>query len=430
MHYRCLAVLLLASFAAGQAPSTTPSQPASKPAAPSTSAAKAAAPSGAESVVPETPVITIEGVCDTPKPAATAAAAKKAAPADCKTVVTRAQFDALANALQPNMNPATKRKLADLYPKMLIMAHSAKQRGLENDPKFKQILQFARLQILSQELSRSMKEDADKVPPAEIEKYYKDNSAAFEQATLQRLFIPKDKQAAESGDDGEEAAKQEAAKSPDAQKAADGQKAAANQKADEEAMKKEADSLQARATAGEDFDKLQKEAYDAAGLKGTPPATSIGKLTPSEVPVTHRPVMDLKPGQVSQMFAEGNGYYIYKLVSKEVKPLDQARDEIRNTLAQQRMQDAMEKIQQAGKTQLNEAYFTAPAPPQMAPGMPGMGPGGRPGPGAMMPGARPKPTPQSGQGGAPSQTAPPQGQTSTPQAQSNPSNPDSSAPKN
>ena len=168
MHYRFLAVLLLASVAVGQAPSATPPSPAP--------------PSGAESVAPETPVITIEGMCDTPKTtAAKTAVAKKT---DCKTVVTRAQFDALANALQPNMNAATKRKLADLYPKMLIMAHTAKERGLENDPKFKQILQFARLQILSQELSRSMKEDADKVPAAEIEKYYKDNAAAFEQVSL------------------------------------------------------------------------------------------------------------------------------------------------------------------------------------------------------------------------------------------------------
>jgi hypothetical protein len=425
MHYRFLAVLLLASVAVGQAPSATPPSPAPKTAVPSTGSAKTAGPSGAESVAPETPVITIEGMCDTPKTtAAKTAVAKKT---DCKTVVTRAQFDALANALQPNMNAATKRKLADLYPKMLIMAHTAKERGLENDPKFKQILQFARLQILSQELSRSMKEDADKVPAAEIEKYYKDNAAAFEQVSLQRLFIPKDKQAAES-EDGEEHAKQDA-KTPDAQKGADAQKSAAAQKADEEAMKKEADSLQARATAGEDFDKLQKEAYDAAGLKGTPPASNIGKLTRSEVPVNHRAVMDLKPGQVSQVLTEPNGYYIYKVVSKEVKPLDQARDEIRNTLAQQRMQDTMEKIQQSGKTQLNEAYFAAPAAPQMAPGMPGMG--GRPGPGAIMQGGHPMTTPQPGQGAAPaSQAPPPAAQTSTPQAQSTPSNPDSSAPKN
>lgn len=443
MHFRCLAILLLASLAVGQAPSATPSTPASKPATPASNAAKAAT-SGPESVAPGTPVITIEGMCDTHKPAATKAAtassaAKKATATDCKTVVTRAQFDALADALQPKMPPATKRKLADLYPKMLIMAHAAKQHGLENDPNFNQILQFARLQILSQQLSRSLKDEADKVPDSEIEKYYKDNSAAFEQATLQRLFIPKDKQTAAASEDSEEPTKEEntkgadAQKSGDTQKSADAQKAAADkaaaQKSDEEALlKKEADSLQARASAGEDFDKLQKEAYDSTGLKGTPPATNIGKLTHSEIPVTHRAVMDLKPGQVSQVLMEPNGYYIYKVVSKEVKPLQQVHDEIRNTLAQQRLQDTMEKIQQSAKIQLNDAYFAVPPNPPTGLGMPPMGPGGRPGPGAMMPGARPMPT-QSGQGTAPtSQTAPAQGQR--PPAQSTQSNPDSTAPKN
>ena len=44
----------------------------------------------------------------------------------CKTVVTRAQFEEIANALQSNMNAATKKRLADIYPKMLVMAHEAR----------------------------------------------------------------------------------------------------------------------------------------------------------------------------------------------------------------------------------------------------------------------------------------------------------------
>ena len=40
-------------------------------------------------------------------------------------------------------------------------------------------------------------------------------------------------------------------------------------------MKKEADALQARAVAGEDFAKLQAEAYSFAGLKSTPPRSKI-----------------------------------------------------------------------------------------------------------------------------------------------------------
>jgi parvulin-like peptidyl-prolyl isomerase len=300
-------------------------------------------------------------------------------------VITRAQFEDLASALQPNMNPAMKRRLADVYPKMLVMAYEARKRGLENDPKYKQVLQFARLQILSQELSKSLKEESDKVPEADIEKYYKDNATAFQQADLKRLFVPKDKQsetgenAAEDADEAQ--SEQKSAQKPDQkapdQKAADQKKAdaEAQKKADEEAMKKEADTIHTRAAAGEDFDKLQKEAFETATIKGTPPSTSVGKLTSNEVPVNHRAVFDLKPGDVSDVITEPNGYYIYKVVSKGTKPLDQARDQIRATLAQQKMQDTVQKIQDEAKTTLNEAYFAAPA---AMPGMPGMSGAGTP----------------------------------------------------
>src|SRR5262249_26311924 len=142
----------------------------------------------------------------------------------------------------------------------------------------------------------------------------------------------------------------------------------------------EADTLHTRAAAGEDFDKLQKEAFDAASIKGTPPSTSIGKLTANEVPINHRAVLDLKPGDVSAIITEANGYYVYKVVGKGTKPLDQARDQIRATLAQQKMQDSVQKIQDQAKTSLNEAYFAAS--PNM-PGMPGMsGMSGAPGAGS------------------------------------------------
>ncbi|HEY7617948.1 MAG TPA: peptidyl-prolyl cis-trans isomerase, partial [Terriglobales bacterium] len=361
-HFRCLPVLLLASLALGQAAPTRTPKAAPKSAAAGTATKAAKAPTKETSgIAPQTPVITITGVCDTP--------ATKAAKAssDCKTVITKAQFEDIANALQPNMNAVTKRRLADVYPKVLVLAQAARKRGLENDPKFKQVLQFARMQILAQQLSQSVKEDADKVPEEEIAKYYKDNTSTFEQAELMRLYIPKDKQREPVGDNKEDTAKQGEA-----------------QKADEEAMKKEADSLQSRAAGGEDFDKLQKEAFDVAGVKGAPPTTKIGKLTRSELPVNHRSVVDLNAGQVSQVLAEPNGYYIYKVVAKQTKPLDQAHDQIRASLAQKRMQDAMESIQEKAKTDLNESYFGAAATPAAGPG------GTPPAPPQMNPPAKPE----------------------------------------
>jgi hypothetical protein len=311
-------------------------------------------------------------VCDKPAAAKTTTTAAKAkASGDCKTVVTKAEFESLADALQPNMTLATKRMLADRYPKMLAFAAEAHKRGLDETPDFKKVLQFYRMQILTQELARNVKEQSEKIPQAEIDKYYKDNPAEFEQASLQRLYIPKQKQV------------EPAADKPEA-------KSADQQKSDEEALKKEADTLHTRAAAGEDFDKLQKEAYEAAALKGTPPQTNVGQLTRDELPVTHRSVMDLKAGEVSQVIAEPNGYYIYKVVSKDEKPLDAVQAEIRTKLAQQTFQDEMQRIETSAKTELNEAYFGTP------PSQPGMMPEGqmqRPAP--VSPTAAPTGTPQS-----------------------------------
>lgn len=370
MRIRYFATVLLVSFAVGQAApnSATPSS------APIPEKATAGA-NSESSVAPDAAVITVPGVCDTPASGAKAATA--AGKEDCKTVITRAQFEALANALQPNMNMQIKRRLADVYPRMLVMAQEARKRGLENDPQFKEVVKFNRLQVLSQELGRHIKEQADKVPDADIEKYYNDNKEAFEQATLLRLFMPKEKQQPPAKADV--SAKEETEE--------DAAKASPTQKADEEAMKKKADEIQKRAAAGEDFEKLQKEAYDTAGISGSPAPTNIGKLTRSQVPVDQRSVLDLKAGDVSPLFTEANGYYVYKVVAKEVKPLDQARDEIRTQLAQQRLQDAMAKYQQESKATLNEAYFGPPGPP--------MPPRGGP-QGMLPPGGRPQqsPTPQ------------------------------------
>ena len=368
MQIRYFAIVLLASLAmaqAGQNPTTPPANPG---------APAAATPvKGNESeVAPGAPVITVPGVCHAPAShtkTGVAAASKE----ECKTVITRAQFEDLANALQPNMNAQTKRRLADVYPRLLVMAQEARKRGLEDKPAFKELVQFNRLQILSQELGRALKEDADNVPQADIEKYYKDNPEAFEQANLLRIYVPKDKQEPPAKADAD--AKEETAEDT----AKDGTK----QKADEDAMKKTADDVQKRAAAGEDFDKLQKEAYAAAGIQGAAAPTNIGQMTRNQIPVNQRAVLDLKAGEVSQLFTEPNGYYIYKVVSKQTKPLDQARDEIRTTLSQQRLQDAMGKYQQESKATLNEAYFGPPGPampPRMGPGGPAAGPGGRPQP--------------------------------------------------
>jgi hypothetical protein len=283
------------------------------------------------------PVITIKGLCDAPKPGA---ATSKA---DCKTIVTRAEFEKLANSLQPGMPPQVRKQLASAYPRLLVMSKEAQKRGLDKDPHYIETLKFAKLQILNQELTRKMQEDAARVPQPDIENYYKNNGAAYEQAAVQRVFVPKTKKI-EAKDTASEDYK-------------------AKVKEGEEAMTKEADDLRARAAAGEDFDKLQKEAYEAAGITNNPPATAIPKVRRANLPPTHASVFDLKPGDVSAVIHDPSGSFFYKVQSKTMPPLSEVQDEIKSTLTSQRMRDMQQKLQESVSTDLNEAYFNANAAP-------------------------------------------------------------------
>ena len=130
-------------------------------------------------------------------------------------------------------------------------------------------------------------------------------------------------------------------------------------------MKKVSVELHARLVKGEDADKLQKEAYVDAGLPGNPPKTEMEKVRRNTLPANHKEVMDLKPGEVSEVIADPSGYYIYKLVSKETLPLDAVKAEIRGTISSQRYRDSMKAFQD--NVDMNDAYFGPSRNPAMPP---------------------------------------------------------------
>lgn len=322
--------LLLATMTFGQATQTPVPPAGAKPEA--GASAPAAAPQ--VEVGPNDPVLTIKGFCpDT-----------KAQGDSCKTVITRAQFDKLVDALQPNMPPAIRRNLANKYSIMLRMSTEAEKRALDKQPKFDETMYFARLQILSGALSHALQEDAGKISDGDLEDYYKNNQASFEQASFAKLFVPHTKQIPPP-----------APPKPGMKAAAPVIPTEAQQKAGEEKMKKVSLELHARLVKGEDADKLQKEAYLDAGLPGNPPKTQSDKVRRNNLPATHKSVMDLKPGEVSEVIAEPSGYYIYKLISKETLPLDAVKEEIRSALSSKRYRDSMDSFQD--NVDMNDAYF-------------------------------------------------------------------------
>jgi len=379
MRKSWLLCVLLATLTWGQTqPGTTPAQasPPQNPAAAKTPVPPAEVPENAV-------VLTIKGVCPpVPKTTAvsttgaskTTAAAKK--PADCKTEITRAQFEKMTGALQQGPNPLNaqqKRQLAAQLPQLMAMSDAAKAKGLDKSARFAETMKFVKMRILSAELQRAVLEEADKVPPEKIAEYYKNNPEAFEQFTLERLFIPRYKQA-EAEDKDKEGTKEPEKPTEEQQKAKEAADQANREKGEQE-LNKLADSLRERAAAGEDFAKLQKEAFDGTGTKVANPTVTLPPMRRTGLPAAHAAVFDLKVGELSAVISDNGGHYIYKVVKKELLPLDQVKEEIHTKLKGERLKEMMDKYTNSFQATTNEAYF---GPAGLA------GPGGRP-PGQLPP---------------------------------------------
>ena len=338
-----LVCLLLAAMSWGQAASSTSTPAAQQSAAAPAANATENKEADASKVAPDAPVITINGSCDNPP-------ADKAADPNCKTVITRAEFEKVLDAVQPNMPARVRRQFATRYASAIVMAQKAHEMGLDQGSKFEDRMKLARLQILSQSFNQAVQEKAGQISDKDIEDYYHNQSADYEEADLQRIFVPHSQQLPASKVKLSDAAEKK------------------RQKDAEDIMQKEADKLRARAVAGEDFTKLQGEASVLAGLKSKAPSTKMGKVRRTSLPPAHASVMDLKTGEVSPVLSDQSGYFIYKVGAKDVEPLDKVKDEIRGTLRTQRMQEQMQAVQKSATPTLDESYFG----PEMAPphGMP------------------------------------------------------------
>ena len=167
------------------------------------------------------------------------------------------------------------------------------------------------MQVLSNELQRKIQKQAADIPDAEVEKYYKEHPESFEHYNVDRIFVPRTKQ-------GDTEAKEEDKDEKLTDDEKKSKEAAEKTKADEaeQAMTKLAEDLRTRAATGEDFAKLQKEAFDAAGMKIESPTVNLPNVRRTGLPPAHAAVFDLKPGEVSQVISDSGGHYIYKVNSK------------------------------------------------------------------------------------------------------------------
>ena len=320
MRYCWLFVLMCATLAAAQgAPGSTPQRPASP--------APAAVPA---TVAPDAAVITVEGYCPATESGKVQLQSALAPP--CKMVVTREQFERVLKALDAQATPADQSRFAHAWAQYLVASNDAVKLGLDKSPETATLMEYMRLQVLSTVLQHHYREEVQKLSDGDLQKYYNDNVATFEEVQVERIYIPK---------------------------TLDGQKQ------DEAAVKALADKLRARAVAGEAFDTLQKEAYGAS--KQTPPPTKVGPVRRGTMPPSlETQIFALKVGEIGQVIDEPNGLYIVRMVGRRTPPFAEVKDKMLKDLEQKKYSELMKGVIEL-RPVLNPAYFNPPPPQGQVP---------------------------------------------------------------
>jgi hypothetical protein len=326
---RSLAILFLAAATAGaQSPAPVSPAPGIQGRAtlpPATPGTTPSAQSGAhpEAVGATETVITIHGFCpNTPGKSGDS----------CNTVLTKEQFEKILGAVNQSgapMPPAAVRNLAERYVQILAFADAGEKLGLDKDPKFQELMRVVRLNSLAEAYRRSVEEKYRSPSDAEIENYYKQNIARFEQVKLSRVFVPRvnPKTPREGLDDFVQRAQQTA------------------------------NSLRDRAAKGEEQD-----------------------------------IFALKSGEVTKVEPEPAGFQFYKLQGRETLALAQVKNEIIAALHKEHLDAANKSVFDPIHTDLNDTYFGPKSaampltiPPQAHPTPPVTPPSTSPGAGAFRP---------------------------------------------
>jgi hypothetical protein len=283
-------------------------------------------------VPPDTPVVTLEGVCDHSQVSGTK---------DCKTVITRAQMDSIIDLLAPGTPQDARPQFAIKYARLLAASGVARREHLEKNPgvanELEAQLKLARMQVLANTLYHQMQEQAENVPTSEIQKYYTDHQANFDQGEVWRLYVPR----SIAGTGG--------------------------QPLDASAIRAKADELRERAAAGEDFDQLQREAYKNLGINVAPPLTKLNMVRRTSLPQEEAKIFDLNVGELSPVQESGGALVILKLASKQSIPVESAGPEIKSILQRDRLQRELQSATNNVKAQFNLKYLDMPSAPELFP---------------------------------------------------------------
>ena len=287
-------------------------------------------------ITANTPIFKLDGVCSAP--------AKNAKPdAECKTMLTRAQLDAMVAALDPEASPKVHQQFALSYARLIAATSLAEKRRLDKDPAVSHEIQLqqtlARMQVLTNHILQGLQIQASRIPDKEVEAYYKKNQKNFEQADVRRIAVPLNA-VTESG-----------------------------HALDLATVKAQMEDLRDRAIKGDDFDALQERAYKELGIKGGLPRTSLNVNRRQNQSPDEARVFDMDLGEISPVIENQDVILILRLDAKRELTLEQARPQIEATIQLQNTVDELNTAFKGVTSEFNLKYMETATQPDLFPAL-------------------------------------------------------------
>lgn len=273
--------------------------------------------------------------------------------------ITRAEFERLMKAVAPpSASPQMRRQIATHYAQLLIAANEGVKLNVEKEPEYPDQLAVARLQVLAQDAERKLQAQATDVSESEMRNYYDQNPSGFEEISLTRLFVPHNP-----------SDKTDASTDP----------------------KAIAENARQQLMIGGDPEKIEKSIYEQLKNSTPPPPTKFGKRRRGLLPVAEdQKLFSMKEDEISDVIQEPGGYVVYRVDSKREVPFEDAKNEIKQRLARQKINDVREQMTSSTKPVFNDAYFGPEPGPRSAPAGALAGPRN-----GAVPSAQARPTPSS-----------------------------------
>ena len=282
----------------------------------------------APDVPPDTPVVTLEGLCHDKQPKG-----------PCKTVVTREDLDRFLGASAPETGPAARSRAAIQYARTVAFSALAEQQGLDKNAALSKELELQlkllRMRILATAFVQNLEQQSTTVLGSEIERYYQLHRDQYEQAQVRRVAIP--------------------ISAP----------TASGRPLDRSAVKAEMDELRNRAAAGEDLNLLLNKAFEHLQIQATPPPVNVVPVRRSSLQGDETKVFELNPGEITPVLDLPAAFAIYKLDSKEALPIESLRQEIEASLRRDVVQNQISKIGKRFNPEFNLQYLELTSQPDV-----------------------------------------------------------------